>query len=104
MEADSPVNLPWDFTVLSDASGWAVLALVVLWILRLVAKRKWVPEATLRDEQADTQEWRDIALDSLETNRKIASLMEEVRVVLDANTAYLRALPSAPEEGPSDGQ
>lgn len=98
------MNLPWDLTVLSDVSGWAVLALVVLWVLRLVAKRKWVPEATLRDEQADTQEWRTIALSALETNRQIASLMEEVRVVLDANTAYLRALPSAPEERPPDGQ
>lgn len=89
------MTLPWDFTVLSDISGWAVLAGLVLYVLRLVARRKWVPEATLKDAQADTDEWKQIALTALETNRHNAALMEEVRVVLRANAAYLQVLPRA---------
>ena len=89
------MTLPWDFMVLSDISGWAVLAGLVLYVLRLVARRKWVPEATLKDEQSDTAEWKQIALTALETNRHNAALMEEVRVVLRANAAYLQALPRA---------
>lgn len=87
------MTLPWDFTVLSDISGWAVLAGLVLYVLRLVARRKWVPEATLKDEQSDTAEWKQIALTALETNRQNAALMEEVRVVLRANASYLQSLP-----------
>ena len=100
------MTLPWDFTVLSDISGWAVLAGLVLYMLRLVARRKWVPEATLKDAQSDADsdladcrserdEWKRIAMTALETNRQNAALMEEVRVVLRANAAYLQALPRA---------
>lgn len=92
----------WDFAILSNVTGWTVLAALSLWVLRLVAKRKWVPEATLRDEQADTAEWRSIALTALETNQKNAALTDDVRVVLRANQAYLQALPQV--EGSDDEQ
>ena len=92
----------WDFSILSNVTGWTVLAALSLWVLRLVAKRKWVPEATLKDEQADTAEWRSIAFTTLETNRKTADLMEEVRVLLRANEAYLQALPQV--EGSDEQQ
>ncbi len=98
--------MPWDFTVFSDVSGWAVLAGLVLYVLRLVARRKWVPEATLKDVQVDADSdlvdarserdgWKQAALTALEANRANAALMDEVRVVLRANAAFLQALPRA---------
>lgn len=90
--------MTWDFSILTDVSGWMVAAGIGLFVLRMVLKGKLVPQSVHNGVVHERDTWQQTALTALEANRLQAGLLEEARVALRANSAYLQALPRAEED------
>lgn len=87
--------MPWDFSFLSDISGWTVAAGLGLYVLRKFTTRKWVTDVTLKEAVSEKNVWRDAALTALSTGDKAADVLTDA---VRTSTTMIQALEVADDD------
>lgn len=91
--------IPWE--LLSDASGWTVATFMGIAGVMLVFTGRIVPRRTLKDMIEERNMWRTTATTQADSIGKLTHQLDEARIVVRANSAFLQALPRA-DQGAQD--